>query len=189
MSSNSKKADLRKVLLERRDSSSFDYIKIASKQVFGKLKQIEIFNKAKTIASYYPIGSEIKTQDIMQEILASGKTLVLPKVNDQNLIFKKITGFDNLEKASFNLMEPKDECPEIIDIDLVLVPIVGITRKGVRLGYGYGFYDRFLSKSDAETIGLTYAKLLVKSIPYSEKDIKIQWVVSEDEYFKTSSIG
>ena len=85
MPSNSEKANLRKVLLERRDSLSIDYIKIASKQIFGKLKQIEIFNKAKTIASYYPIGSEIKTQDIMQEILASGKTLALPKVNDQNL--------------------------------------------------------------------------------------------------------
>ena len=186
MSNNSEKASLRKVLLERRDSLSIDYIKIASNQIFGKLKQIEIFNKAKTIASYYPIGSEVKTQDIMQEILASGKTLALPKVNEQNLIFKKITGFDNLEKASFNLMEPKDECSEIKDIDLVLVPTVGITRKGIRLGYGYGFYDRFLSKSDAATIGLTYAKQLVKSIPSSEKDIKIHWIVTEDEYFKTS---
>ena len=186
MSSNREKANLRKILLERRDSLSIDYIKIASKQILGKLKQIEIFNKAKTIASYYPIGSEVKTQDIMQEILSSGKTLALPKVRDKDLIFKKITGFDNLEKASFNLMEPKDKCPEINDIDLVLVPTIGITRKGIRLGYGYGFYDRFLSKSASSTIALTYAKQLVKSIPDSEKDIKIQWVVTEDEYFKTS---
>ena len=189
MSDNSEKKNSRKVLLEKRDSLSYDYIEIASRQIHNKIKQIEIFRKAKNIACYFPIGSEVKTQDLMQEILSSGKSLFLPKVVGDDLIFKKIDDFKNLEKSSFNLMEPKDECPVSKEIDLAIVPIIGATRNGVRLGYGYGFYDRFLSKSKPPTIGLTYSKQIVKSIPNSEKDIKMDWLVTEDEYFKTSSKG
>jgi len=186
---NSEKKNLRKVLLEKRDSISYDYIEIASKQIHNKIKQIDIFRKAKNIGCYFPIGSEVKTQDLMQEVLASGKSLFLPKVVEDDLIFKKINDFTNLEKSSFNLMEPKDECPIAKEIDLVIAPIIGATRNGVRLGYGYGYYDRFLSKSKPATIGLTYSKQIIKSIPNSEKDIKMDWLVTEDEYFKISSQG
>jgi 5-formyltetrahydrofolate cyclo-ligase len=94
----------------------------------------------------------------------------------------------DLEKGGFGIMEPKDNCPIAEDIDVVLVPTVGITKNGIRLGYGYGYYDRFLSKSNAKTISLTYSKQIVKSIPFSEKDIKIDWVVTENESFETSNM-
>jgi len=68
----------------------------------------------------------------------------------------------------------------------VLVPTIGIDRNGLRLGYGYGFYDRFLSKNNVATIALTYAKQIIKSIPHLDNDVKIDWVVTEDEFFKTS---
>jgi 5-formyltetrahydrofolate cyclo-ligase len=186
LANNNKKSNLRKTLLERRDSISFDLIEISSKQIHNKIKQIPIFQKAKTVASYFPIGSEVKTQDIMQEILSSGKTLVLPKVVGNDLVFKKINDFESLEKGGFNIMEPKEECPIIKNIDLMLVPTIGITTDGIRLGYGYGYYDRFLAKNNTTTVSLIYAVQVVKSIPKSENDIKIDWIVTEDEYFKTS---
>ena len=86
-------------------------------------------------------------------------------------------------------MEPKENCSIIKDIDVVLVPTVGITKSGTRLGYGYGFYDRFLASSSAITISLTYSKQIVKSIPSSKEDIKIDWIVTEDEHIETSKIG
>jgi len=186
LANNNEKSNLRKILLERRDSLSYDLIEISSKQIHNKIKQIPLFQKAKTIASYFPIGSEIKTQDIMQEILSSGKTLLLPKVVDNDLVFKKINGFENLEKGEFNIMEPKEECPIIKKIDLMLVPTIGITREGIRLGYGYGYYDRFLAKNNTPTIALINTVQVVKSIPKSENDIKVDWIVTEDDYFKTS---
>jgi 5-formyltetrahydrofolate cyclo-ligase len=187
---NSKeKAGLRKVLLEKRDVTSYDFIKLASKKIHNRLKQIEGFRTAKKIACYYPIGSEVKTQDIMQELLGDGKEVFLPKVEGDNMSFRKITGLDDLEKGNFDIMEPKDNCPKIEDVEVVLVPTVGITKAGIRLGYGYGFYDRYLSNSKAVTISLTLSKQIVKSIPFSEKDVKIDWIVTEDDIIETSKAG
>ncbi len=175
-------------MLERRDSISYDFIKLASQKIHNRLKQIDIFRNAKNIACYFPIGSEVMTQDIMQELLGNGKGICLPKVVGNDLSFRKIRGLEDLEKGGFGIMEPKDNCPIMEDIDVVLVPTVGITKNGIRLGYGYGYYDRFLSKSNAKTISLTYSKLIVKSIPFSEKDIRINWVITEDDSFETSNM-
>lgn len=189
MEASKEKANLRKFLLENRDAISFDLIKIASKQIQKNLRKIDAFRQAKVIAGYYPIGSEVKTQEVMQEILSEGKTLVLPKVKGEDLEFRKVVDFGNLEKAGFGIMEPKDWCSIVEDIDVVLVPTVGITRSGVRLGYGYGYYDRFLKKSGAKTIALSYAKQVVRSIPQAENDIKINWIVTESECIDTSKEG
>jgi 5-formyltetrahydrofolate cyclo-ligase len=184
---NSKeKASLRKVLLERRDVTSADYVNLASQKIHNRLKQIDAFRAANSIGCYYPIGSEIKTQDIMQELLGDGKEVFLPKVDGDNMSFRKIKGLDDLEKGNFDIMEPKENCPKTDDVEIVLVPTVGITRAGIRIGYGYGFFDRYLSTSKARTISLTYSKQIVKSIPFSEKDIKIDWIVTEDEVIETS---
>ena len=68
------------MLLERRDATSFDMMKIASQQIHKKLRKSKLFKNAQKIGAYYPIGSEVLTQDIMQEILSTGKELFLPKV-------------------------------------------------------------------------------------------------------------
>jgi 5-formyltetrahydrofolate cyclo-ligase len=86
-------------------------------------------------------------------------------------------------------MEPKENCSELEGIEIVLVPTVGITKNGVRLGYGYGYYDRFLASSNAKTISLVYSKQLVKSIPFSEKDVKIDWIVTEENIIETSKFS
>ena len=186
METNTEKSSLRKVLLDRRDTTSYDFTKLASQKIQNRLKQIEIFRSAKKIACYYPIGSEVLTQDIMQEILGDGKEISLPKVVADSLSFRKIGGLKDLEKGEFGIMEPKDNCLEEKDMDVVLVPTVGITKNGIRLGYGHGYYDRFLSESNAKTISLTYSKQIVKSIPFSEKDIKIDWIVTEEKSIEAS---
>ena len=84
-------------------------------------------------------------------------------------------------------MEPRDNCPPSEKLDVVLIPAIGISRNGFRLGYGFGYYDRFLAKIDVTTIALTYAKQIVKSIPSSENDVRIDWVVTEDEFFNFSN--
>jgi len=183
------KESLRKFLLGNRDGISFDLIKIASKEIHGRLKQSKIFRNARDVASYYPIGSEVRTQEIMQELLSEGKQLSLPKVVGSDLEFRKVTDFGFLVKNSFEIMEPKDICKPVEIIDIILVPTIGITRTGARLGYGYGYYDRFLANSDAKTIALTFEKQIVKKIPTSDKDIKIDWIVTENEIIDTSLEG
>ena len=174
------------MLLERRDTTSFDMMKIASNQIHKKLRKSKIFRDAIKIGSYYPIGSEVLTQDIMQEVLSDGKELFLPKVKGDKMEFRKIMDFSNLERGNFEIMEPKDDCPADNTLDLLLVPTVGISEKGVRLGYGKGFYDKFLSKNKIETVALTYEKQIIKKIPKSEHDILMNWILTEDRFVKIS---
>ena len=184
MEDSEKKKALRDLLLERRDNTSHDLLKIASKKIQKKLDKIFAFKNAKKIGVYYPIGSEIFTQDIIQELLSKGKEVFLPKVMGESMEFRKIIDFSSLEPGNFDIMEPKEECPVDNNLDVILVPTVGISQIGVRLGYGYGFYDRFLAKNKTVAISLTLEKQIIKNIPKSEHDIIMNWVVTEDKMTK-----
>jgi 5-formyltetrahydrofolate cyclo-ligase len=188
LENNPEKTSLRRLLLEKRDGTSFDLMKIASKSIQKKLKKIESFRNAQKIGAYYPTGSEILTQDIMQEALSNGKEIFLPKVIGKEMEFRKIIDFSNLERGSFDIMEPRDECLVNNNLDIILVPTVGISPSGVRLGYGHGYYDRFLARNKIKTISLTLEKQIIKNIPRSDHDIIIDWIVTEDRVLDTSKI-
>ena len=184
MEDSANKKSLRNRLLEQRDNTSHDLLKIASEKIQKKINKVFAFKNATKIGAYYPIGSEIFTQDIIQELLSNGKEVYLPKVMRDDLEFRKISDFSSLETGSFDIMEPKEECPTNNELDVILVPTVGISQTGVRLGYGHGFYDRFLEKHKTVTISLTLEKQVVKNIPKSEHDIIMNWIVTEDKMTK-----
>ncbi len=185
MEDNPERKSLRSFLLKKRDNTSFDFMKIASKKIQNRLKKINVFRDAQKIGVYYPIGSEILTQDIIQELLSNGKDVFLPKIMEKNIEFRKIVDFSSLEKGSFDIMEPKDDCQIDNALDVVLVPTVGISPIGVRLGYGQGFYDRYLAEHKVITISLTFEKQIIKNIPKSEHDIIIDWIVTEERILDT----
>ena len=186
MEKKSSREALRKTLLEKRDNTSFDLMQIASKEIQKKLKNIRQYREAKKIAAYYPIGSEVLTQDIIQEALSEGKKVHLPKIIGKEMEFRQISNFNDLEIGSYDIMEPRQECLKSGSIDMILVPTVGISPVGVRLGYGYGFYDRFLAKNKSVTIALTLEKQIIRNIPREDHDILIDWIVTEDRIIETS---
>ena len=188
MEESSEKTPLRKILLDKRDSTSFDLMKISSSQIHKRIKKIELFRNAKKIGAYYPIGSEILTQEIIQEAISNGKEVYLPKVRGKNIEFRKISDFTSLETGSFDIMEPRQECPIDNNLDVLLVPTVGISPNGIRLGYGYGFYDRFLAKNKIATIALTLEKQIIRNIPKAEHDVLIDWIVTEDRVLEASKV-
>lgn len=185
MDKNPEKESLRSRLLETRDNTSHDLLKIASGNIQKKLKKIYAFKDAQKIGAYYPIGSEIFTQDIIQELLSEDKEVFLPKVIGDHMEFRKITRFSSLERGSFDIMEPKEDCPTDNNLDVILVPTVGIDSTGVRLGYGHGFYDKFLAENKVTTISLTLEKQIIKKIPKSEHDILMDWILTEDKMIQT----
>ena len=185
MEDSPERKSLRSLLLEKRDNTSFDFMKIASEKIQKKIKKINAYRDAQKIGVYYPIGSEVLTQDIIQELLSNGKDVFLPKVIGKKMEFRKISNFSSLEKGSFDIMEPKDDCQTDNNLDVILVPTVGISPMGIRLGYGHGFYDKFLAEHKTTTISLTLEKQIVKNIPKSEYDIIIDWIVTEDKILNT----
>jgi 5-formyltetrahydrofolate cyclo-ligase len=178
------KARLRKQLLDSRDSFSQDFIDITSKQIQDNLRKIEPYRNAKSIGAYYSIGSEVKTQDILHDILKFGKELALPKVVKKDLVFKKIASTLDLEEGNFSVMEPKENCPIVKKMDVIIVPSIAITKDGYRLGYGFGYYDRYLSDKKTIKIALCYSKQIIKSFPVSDHDVRMDYVVTEDEVMK-----
>jgi 5-formyltetrahydrofolate cyclo-ligase len=179
------KKSLRDFLLEKRDNTSYDLLKIASDKMQKKLKKIYAFTNAQRIGVYYPIGSEILTQNIIQELISNGQEVFLPKVIGEKMEFRRVTDFSSLEKGNFDIMEPRDDCKVNNNLDVILVPTVGISPTGVRLGYGHGFYDKFLAEHKTVTISLILEKQIIKNIPKSEHDIPMDWVVTEDRMFET----
>ena len=186
MSVSIEKAALRKHLLEKRDATSAELRDIASEKIHENLKKNSSFVNAQNIACYFPIGSEVDTHDVMLNILEQGKNLLLPRIIDENIEFYIVQNLEKLEKGSFEIMEPKDNCNRAKKIDCVLIPTVGASKSGIRLGYGKGYYDRFLVSTDAIKISLTYSKQIVKSIPSDSHDIKMDWMITEDENIKIS---
>ena len=184
MSVSIQKSALRKHLLEKRDATSAELRGIASEKIHENLRKLSSYTNSQNIACYFPIGSEVDTHDIMLNILKQGKNLLLPRIVDDNIQFYIVSNLEKLERGSFEIMEPKDSCDRAKKIDCVLIPTVGVSKLGIRIGYGKGYYDKFLSSTGAVKISLTYSKQIVKIIPSDSHDIKMNWVVTEDEYIK-----
>jgi 5-formyltetrahydrofolate cyclo-ligase len=181
LSQTVEKARLRKQLLDQRESLSLDFIRISSGKIQDNLRKVEFYRNARTIGAYYAIGSEVRTQDILQEILNSGKDLGLPKVVKNDLTFMKIKNFSDLEIGNFSIMEPKDRCEIIKKLDVIIVPAIALTRDCYRLGYGFGYYDRYLRGKRSKKIALSYSKQIIKSFPHDAHDVMMDCIVTEDE--------
>ena len=181
MSNTIEKARLRKQQLDARDELSLDFIKIASSRIRDNLRKIDFYRQATIVGAYYSIGSEVQTLDLLQEFFNQGKEIALPRVDKNDLIFKKISSFSDLELGNFSVMEPKEKCEDVKNIDVVLVPAIALTADGYRLGYGFGFYDRYLHGKNLKKIGLSYSKQVLRSLPHEDHDVKMDCIVTEDK--------
>lgn len=177
---SSEKSSLRRLLLERRDGTSSDLLGIASKKIQNRLRGLAEYRDAQSVGAYYSIGSEIGTHDIIQELLSEGRQVFLPRVSGDAMEFKRVDGFASLEEGRFGIMEPRESCETGSGLDAILVPAVGVSPDGTRLGYGHGYYDRYLAGSQAATIALTLEKQVVSRIPGSGHDVPVRWIATED---------
>ena len=170
------KKELRKHFMEIRNG-----IKRSSREaVWESLKENPRFKKAKKIFCYVSAGSEPDTWLLMEEILKSGKTLAVPKCLDKkgNMEAVEIKSFSELKPGYFGIMEPEDgrmiEKPEI---DLCIVPGLSFDRESYRLGYGGGYYDRFLFGSEIYSVGICFKELYKEKLPRETNDISVNEVV------------
>ena len=180
---NEKKAALRGLLLEKRDGISHDLMEIDSGRIHGRLNRIRGFRDATRIGVYYPTGSEVPTQKIIQEAISRGLEVCLPKVIGGGLEFRRIAGFESLEHGSFDLMEPKDGCPAVRGIGAMVIPAVGASEDRYRMGYGRGFYDRYLAENDTVKIALCFQRQIIRSIPREDHDVRMDYVVTEERVY------
>jgi 5-formyltetrahydrofolate cyclo-ligase len=137
------------------------------------------FKSAKVVGAYYAFGSEVKTDMIIERARALGKKVALPSVEGENLAFYELSSGKYLVKGRFGIMEPLPYGP-VDRIDMLVVPGIAFDKKGYRLGYGKGYYDKFLVKRKVFSIGLGYSFQLIESLPTGEHDKKLDAIATED---------
>ena len=141
------------------------------------------------ISAFHSFGTEISTFELFDKLVAEGWTTALPVVIAKNtpLVFRQWKPGDALVLGRWDIQVPPAEAPEVLP-DVLLVPLLAFDRKGFRLGYGGGFYDRTLEKLRAlkkvTAIGIAYAGQEVDAVPYEEFDQRLDWIMTEKETFK-----
>ncbi|MBO6524508.1 MAG: 5-formyltetrahydrofolate cyclo-ligase [Balneolaceae bacterium] len=129
---------------------------------------------------------EVDTQSLIKDILDQGKTLVVPITNFKKgiLSHSKLSSFEALKPNKWGVLEPQEFKPVNNDeIDLVLAPLLAADRTGNRLGYGKGFYDRFLSTISAPAFGLLFEEFILENIPTDSFDQKLKGLISEKGFY------
>ncbi len=166
---STEKAVLRKELLSLRKTLS------PSALTIDMLNSCREFHDAKTVFCYVSYNGEVDTLNLIPEIIKT-KTLVVPYCIDDagNMIAVKINSPDDLVKGMYGILEPENPIPfPKEEIDFVIVPGVAFSKDGYRLGYGKGYYDRFLSDISPYKLGITKKELFLEKLPHSEYDIKM----------------
>lgn len=147
------------------------------------LQNWDVYNKAKKIMIYLSFGWEINTWPIVDELTARGVEIYVPVVQSEPraLVPTRYTSREDLTPAVFGILEPSSKAPtlEPIDLDLVVVPALAFSLHGFRIGYGGGYYDRFLATTPAVSVGLCYSCFL-QELPRDPWDQAVDFLVSEE---------
>jgi len=178
------KRSLRQQILARRRALSHDQWLASSELAQQRLMALEQFSGAKCIALYAPAHKETDTAAILEAAFAAGKRVLYPAVCGARMVFRQVEELGNLAKGSFGILDP---CPTGIDHhadepDLIIVPGVAFDTNGHRIGYGKGYYDRFLRHPGrkAHLVGLCHDFQLIDGpIPAEEHDIRMELIVTD----------
>ncbi len=141
------------------------------------------------VSAFHSFDTEISTFELFDKLVAEGWITALPVVVAKNtpLVFRQWVPGDALILGRWNIKVPLESAPEVLP-DVLLVPMLAFDRKGFRLGYGGGFYDRTLEKlrtlKSVTAIGIAYAGQEVVAVPVEEFDQRLDWIMTEKETIK-----
>lgn len=151
--------------------------------ICAEIVSLACFRFADTVLLYSPIGSEIDITPIAEEALARGKKLAYPLCNteDCTITFRYVERPSLLSRGSYSIFEPESSAPifEGGENSLCLVPALAFDKEGFRLGYGKGYYDRFLRNFKGTAIGAVYSELLTDKLPRGFYDLAVGVIVTE----------
>ena len=179
------KKEIRKELITKLKSLDRRYRKEASEAILREIVKQKEYLLAGTIFIYVGTETEVDTSLIIKDALAKGKKVVVPKTIELGLMEAcEIDSMEDLQPGRHDILEPMNTTykldPEKIDV--AYVPCVAYTRDGYRLGYGGGFYDRFLIRGKFKRILLAFSEMEVDSLPVDYFDEKVHGILNEKGY-------
>lgn len=182
------KSDLRSGFKDKRGSMLPEVKLSLDAEIQSRLLTLRQYSACKTVFTYVSKDIEVDTFALIKAALANGKRVAVPKcVKDtRDMTFYYIRSLDDLEPGSFGVMEPiESRCTRVKDFSsgLCIVPGLSFDAEGYRLGYGKGYYDRFLSKFGGITVGLCYSNCIKWKLPHGYYDRPVDLIVT-DRYIR-----
>lgn len=181
------KNKLRKENKEKRSLMTKNEVCLKSRSASERLLSMDVYCNAKTIMLYMPLGNETETSCIMKKAFEDGKRVVLPVTDENNvdIIPCIVTLETEFKKGAYSISEPSSMhiCNES-EIDLVAVPGIAFGRNGARVGFGKGYYDRFLKRTKAVKIGFCYDFQLSEYVAADDHDVPMDYIVTDTETLK-----
>jgi len=174
------KSELRRIIREKKRAMTLSEIESTSAELGRLFAESSLYQAANTIYGYLPYNQEVRTVPILERALKDGKRVAVPKVIGDEMIFIYIDDLSRVEKGYAGIPEPIDEEPVADDpAALVLMPGLAFDPQGHRVGYGGGFYDRFLEKEPGHpTVALCYSFQVFPALDTEEHDIPVDCVIS-----------
>ena len=182
-------------MLEKRNALAAGDVERHSRFIQEHVIRSKEFQSAMVVATYFAFGSEVRTNLIIEQARKLGKMVALPRVEGNRIAFYEMSSGKYLVTGRFGMIEPLPYGPvdainllvvpgmvlTAVVVALAVVPGIAFDRKGYRLGYGKGYYDRFLSgKRGIFSIGLAYNFQLLESLPHGKHDKKLDAVATEE---------
>lgn len=181
------KQRLREERLAAREALSEQERSVLDDRITQKLLATSEYAEATTVLTYVSVSSEVSTRMFIECALRDGKTVAVPRcLPGHCLEFVAIVSLEQLVAAPFNLLEPAKELPALTEDQknnsICIVPALLVDTKGYRLGYGAGFYDRFLSTYPGKKICLAYQQNLSQTmLPHTAFDVAVDVVITESD--------
>lgn len=192
MSLSLDKSSIRKNLIQKRALLCRSEIEAKSEAALAHLTGLPAFRSAKTIGLYSPIRNEVETGPVFVTALSMGIQICYPSVLDDELHYFKVKSLEDLTPGCFGVSEPDRKSFEIYpdQIDLLVVPGVVFDHYGHRLGYGRGYFDRFLSACayDGLSVGLCFDFQIIDRLPVENHDQQLMLLVSDKKVYSPLSL-
>ncbi|MBY6035497.1 5-formyltetrahydrofolate cyclo-ligase [Fictibacillus nanhaiensis] len=183
------KVEWRKKMKQKLESMNENDRITKSKEIAAYLYKTEKWIKSKCIGITVSRKFELDTLPIIKKAWSEGKTVCVPKCysREKNMEFRELRSFDELENVYMDLYEPSLNKTEVCasnKIDLLIVPGLVFDSAGFRIGYGGGYYDRYLQHYNGSTVSLAYSFQTEKQLPREEFDIPVEHIITELGHFK-----
>lgn len=173
------KKALRKEIREKKRAMSLQEIEVKSKILAERFLQSELYRNAKSVYGYLPYNQEVRTTAMLRQAQLDGKRVAVPKIYGDVMKFLWLDDLERVEKGYSNIPEPIDDGPEADDpTALVLMPGLAFDPEGHRIGYGGGFYDKFLAAEPGHpTLALCFDFQMLPKLDTEEFDIPVDMVI------------
>jgi 5-formyltetrahydrofolate cyclo-ligase len=177
------KESVRKILRQKKEAMLPEERLSKSQRICRHL--MNVISDGETVMVFTSKEKEVNTRPLIMALFGQGNPVVVPIIvkEDYSLRLSYLRDFSALVPSTFGVPEPiGSEIPAAADdIDTIILPMLGFDRKGGRIGYGAGYYDRFLSKNPGlRKIGIAFACQEVDNLPVDENDIRMDAIITED---------